>query len=422
VGEKLDENWTNRWTPLASSSLRGGQGESLLAQDAAGQRVFIKKLKHNDRVAARRRFAREVRVYDTLEHPQLPRLIESNADEWRDRKRNLYLVLEAIDGPTLAEQVRSRGPLSPTDATAFVSVVLQTLEYCHNNDVVHRDIKPANVMLRTSDPRDAVIVDFGLSFNSDDRDLSDLTRVNEEIGNRFLRLPEHSTGGRSPVADITQAAGLLLFALTGDEPRVLIDDEGLKPHQRLHSRNALSATLTTGQFRRLQSVFDREFEARSAIRYPTAQSLRTGIMHAMSDEDPPPGLETLLSQLDDRIALEDHQAATEHATALKAFSSDLEAIATRFADSKQLQCSHGRGPDDFLAAVPYCHVNLALAPQQATAARSLVSFRVERLGTEVVVRVGNDVLWRGIGADENLSEIVIRRLIEHYLAARGPQP
>jgi hypothetical protein len=54
-------------------------------------------------------------------------------------------------------------------------------------------VKPANVVLRNDDLTAPVLVDFGLSFNDSDED--DLTRVNEEVGNRFLRLPEHAFGG-----------------------------------------------------------------------------------------------------------------------------------------------------------------------------------------------------------------------------------
>jgi eukaryotic-like serine/threonine-protein kinase len=392
----------------------------LLAESADGQRVFVKRLKYNDREGARRRFVREVRAYETLEHPALPKLIASNVDHWRDRSRHLYLALEVVDGPTLADRVAHQGPLSIVDATAFVVMMLDTLDYCHNNDVVHRDIKPANVMLRANVAADPVLVDFGLSFNTEDPDQSDLTRPNEEVGNRFLRLPEHSTGGHNPVGDLTQVAGLLLYALTGHEPRVLVDDEGHKPHQRAVIRDALATKLSNGQYRRLQSVFDRAFDQRSAARYPTANTLRAAIMSAMSDEDPAPGLESLLAALDERIAAEDHQQATEHATVLKNFASNIEALAMKFAAERQLQCARGRGPDDYLATVPYGHVNLALVPLHATGARSLINFQLARAGDELLVKIGDDVLWRGLVIDELLEQIIIQRLASHYLSHHSP--
>jgi serine/threonine protein kinase len=67
-------------------------------------------------------------------------------------------------------------------------------------NVTHRDIKPANVALRNDDITKPVLVDFGLSFNDSDAD--DLTRVGEEVGNRFLRLPEHAFGERGAASDV----------------------------------------------------------------------------------------------------------------------------------------------------------------------------------------------------------------------------
>jgi hypothetical protein len=55
------------------------------------------------------------------------------------------------------------------------------------------------VVLRNGDITDPVLVDLGLSFNDADED-DDLTRAGEEVGNRFLRLPEHPSGGRDAVS------------------------------------------------------------------------------------------------------------------------------------------------------------------------------------------------------------------------------
>ena len=77
-------------------------------------------------------------------------------------------------------------------------------------------------------------MDFGLSFNDAEED--DLTRVGEEVGNRFLRLPEHATGGRGAASDVTQLAGILIYSVSGCEPRVLLDKEYKMPHQRLPAR------------------------------------------------------------------------------------------------------------------------------------------------------------------------------------------
>lgn len=176
------------------ATFSGGQGRAYAAEAPDGTRVFVKMLKRQgDR---RARFAREAAAYETLEHPGLPAVISHNADRWRDPRATLYLGLELIEGPTLGEAVR-QARLALSSAVGLTIELLRIIDFCHTNDVVHRDLKPANIVMSEKGP---VVVDLGLSFNSQDSETSDLTRVNEEVGNRFLRLPEHSTGAVVPSA------------------------------------------------------------------------------------------------------------------------------------------------------------------------------------------------------------------------------
>jgi eukaryotic-like serine/threonine-protein kinase len=254
--------------------LRGGQCTSfIVTRDATGEGGFLKLLTRNGDSKARARFRREVVAYETLTAPNLPALLEHNAQQWGDRDVQLYLVLEPIQGPNLGEHVRTTGPIDLETALLMIMSLLGTLESCHSEGTIHRDIKPANVMLRNGDPTKPVLVDFGLSFNADS-DLDDLTRVGEEVGNRFLRLPEQAFLRRSELADVTQAAGLLFFAATGEEPRVLVDDEGLMPHQRSAPANRLHAATSGAKLRRLLCLFDRAFANAAAYRFQSVIELR----------------------------------------------------------------------------------------------------------------------------------------------------
>jgi len=173
------------------------------AVDGSGRHAFIKTLRRPNSRHARGRFRREVAAYETLAGLGPPALIEHNAEFWEDGRTPLYMAIEYIDGPTLLALVRESGPASVGDAFACLRKLAAVLQRVHQNGVVHRDIKPANVVLRGADITQPVFVDFGLSFNSDGDD--DLTRVGEEIGNRFLRLPEHSTGGRGAASAYTDS-------------------------------------------------------------------------------------------------------------------------------------------------------------------------------------------------------------------------
>lgn len=141
----MTPGWTRTWTKDASRSFRGGQGTSFLGRGPEGETVFIKELQRQTNLQARKRFAREVGCYETLQHAGLPRLLDHNATDWRDRTIPLYLVLELIEGPTIGEYVRQRGPLPPDLAVELLTALVDIIEYCHSNDVVHRDLKPATL-------------------------------------------------------------------------------------------------------------------------------------------------------------------------------------------------------------------------------------------------------------------------------------
>lgn len=298
---KTMEPWAEGWTPQGGA-VRGGQGHGFLAvaSDDSGQRAFIKILSRQRDRRARGRFRREVAAYETLEGTGVPILLDHNAEAWEDLSKPLYLAIEYFDGGNLRDWVVAKGSPATYDQTLeCAEPIAEVLTRCHEQGLIHRDIKPANIMLREHAPRGAVLVDFGLSFNHAEDD--DLTRVGEEVGNRFLRLPEHALGGRSAVSDVTQLAGVVLFMLTGHEPRVLMDQFGRMPHQREQFRPALEASFTGRALRRLLAVFDKAFAVQSADRYNNAVELAQDLRRVTMEpeHDGSDDLEGLLTQVDE---------------------------------------------------------------------------------------------------------------------------
>ncbi len=137
---------------------KGGMGEVYRARDLKLKRdVAIKILPEEfardaDRVS---RFQREAEVLASLNHPNIAAIYDLE-----EAGGSRYIVLELVDGETLAERLR-RGPLPIEEALDIAKSVCDALEAAHEKGVVHRDLKPANVKI-TPDGK-VKVLDFGLA-------------------------------------------------------------------------------------------------------------------------------------------------------------------------------------------------------------------------------------------------------------------
>jgi eukaryotic-like serine/threonine-protein kinase len=207
----------------------GGMGEVYLADDTKLDRqVAIKVLPESLRKDDTRleRFRREARASASLKHPNIATIysIEDVGDV-------LFIVMEYVEGKTLAEHIPSGG----MELEDFFSVFLplaDALAHAHENGRIHRDIKPGNIML-TGDgtPR---ILDFGLArieqeggdvLESDTPTLTmkemppSLTQGRSFLGTPAYMSPEQIEGGKVDARTDIFSFGVVMYeALTGQRP------------------------------------------------------------------------------------------------------------------------------------------------------------------------------------------------------------
>lgn len=257
----------------------GGQGDAMIVRPIGGTgEFFLKVLRHQNDLMRRKRMHREVEAYRTLTHPRVPSLVDSNSAEFADLQYKLFLVSELVPGINLREHVEQHGPLPYEAARELVLRLLETVAYCHAQQVIHRDIKPDNIVLRSGAVDDPVLVEFGLSF--DDSEDPHGTIIEEELGNRFLRLPELSAGSafkRDPRSDVTFAAAVFLYCLTGVDPSVLLDTAGAMPHQVACVRPRLMQ-VAGDRYLALAHLFDQAFQYKVENRWSSADELRSQIV------------------------------------------------------------------------------------------------------------------------------------------------
>jgi serine/threonine-protein kinase len=140
----------------------GGMGEVYRARDGKLARDVALKVLPNgfaldpDRLA---RFKREAQVLASLNHPNIAAIYDLE-DGDGDGGGIQALVLELVEGPTLADRI-AQGPIPVEDALPIGRQIAEALEAAHEQGIVHRDLKPANVKLR---PDGTVkVLDFGLA-------------------------------------------------------------------------------------------------------------------------------------------------------------------------------------------------------------------------------------------------------------------
>ena len=278
----VQKRWSENWESIEVYA-GGGQGEARkVSRRSDGQVCFLKVIRSRNDPERRRRFFREATAYDTMGSWGIPRLVESNAHLHDDGEAVPYIVTEFIEGPTLHQWREAQSMVELGTAVRTTLELLAILSACHAASLVHRDVKPDNVILAAGDPGRPVLLDFGLNFHKVANDVL-ATEQGQELGNRFLRLPELSAGSslkQDPRSDVSFAAGILYFLLTGQHPNILQDAEGRLPHQRSQALETL-ARVAGSRLQRLLALFDRAFAPQIADRFTDADEMLAQLEHVM---------------------------------------------------------------------------------------------------------------------------------------------
>jgi WD40 repeat protein len=192
----------------------GGMGTVYLASDPQGRCVAIKvirpELAHDpefrDRFRSEVDRARQVPPFCTAE------VIDADPEH-----ATPYLVVDYVDGPSLDEVVREKGPLTTGDLHSVAVGVATALAAIHGAGVVHRDLKPANVLFGLGTPK---VIDFGIARALDAT--SGPTRTDHMVGTIGYMAPERfdTRPGRQagPAADVFAWGVVVAYAATGSTP------------------------------------------------------------------------------------------------------------------------------------------------------------------------------------------------------------
>ncbi|MFF6949866.1 serine/threonine-protein kinase [Streptomyces iakyrus] len=195
----------------------GGMGVVWRATDQLlGRSVAVKELPYDETLSAaqarrqRDRTLREARAVAQLSHPHIIVVHDVVEDDERP-----YIVMELIEGGSLADRLAQRGPVDAAEAARIGIALLGALGAAHTAGVLHRDLKPDNVLLETGTDR-VVLTDFGIAQVAG---APTLTENGAFVGSPEYTAPERMSGVRTgPESDLWSLGALLCAALSGESP------------------------------------------------------------------------------------------------------------------------------------------------------------------------------------------------------------
>ncbi|MFF4112228.1 serine/threonine-protein kinase [Streptomyces sp. NPDC001714] len=196
---------------------RGGMGTVWRAEDETlGRTVAVKELRfpsNIDEEEKRRLITRTLR-----EAKAIARIRNNSAVtvfDVVDEDDRPWIVMELVEGKSLAEVIREDGLLEPKRAAEVGLAILDVLRSAHREGILHRDVKPSNVLISESDGR-VVLTDFGIAQVEGD---PSITSTGMLVGAPSYISPERARGHKpGPAADLWSLGGLLYAAVEGAPP------------------------------------------------------------------------------------------------------------------------------------------------------------------------------------------------------------
>jgi hypothetical protein len=183
----------------------------------------------------------------------------------------VYLVMDHIDGPGLDAKLKDGG-MTAADLMVVGQRVCEGLIAAHERNIVHRDLSPDNIILRNDDPKEAVIIDFGIA--KDTNPGAETIVGNEFAGKYAYAAPEQLSGNTDPRSDIYSLGALLLSTFRGKKP-----DIGNNPMEVVQKKS--EPLDLEGVPNSLRQILARMCDPDPAMRFQTAREL----LSAFKDPD-----------------------------------------------------------------------------------------------------------------------------------------
>lgn len=264
---------------------RGTFGAVYLVRDVFLDQLRAIKVPHDQSPTGREAILRESRLLAALEHPNIVRLIA--CDQHED---TLFVVMEWVEGDSLARRLEDRAPLSPSASIGIARQVLAGLSHAHDRKLLHGDISADNILLSAET---AKITDFGMA-----RTVHVAEHGAREVGNPYYLAPEQFRAEAVFASDVYSVGVVLYQMLTGVLPyrdpdperqRALVEAGGNEHPRR---RNSVVSE-------DLDAVVAKALAPRVSERYATAESVLSDLRELASFGPEPEERHAVLNRIRD---------------------------------------------------------------------------------------------------------------------------
>ncbi|WP_227997823.1 Stk1 family PASTA domain-containing Ser/Thr kinase [Nocardia australiensis] len=228
------------------------------------------------------RFKREAQNAAALNHPAIVAVYDTGEAEI-DGGPLPYIVMEYVDGDTLRDIVRGKGPMPPRRAMEVVADVCAALDFSHKAGIVHRDMKPANIMINRAGA--VKVMDFGIARAIADA-ANPMTQTAAVIGTAQYLSPEQARGESVDARSDVYSVGCVLFEILTGEPPFTGDSPVAVAYQHVREDPRLPSHVHSGVPRELDSVVLKAMSKNPANRYQTAAEMRGDLIRVLGGQRP----------------------------------------------------------------------------------------------------------------------------------------
>ncbi len=260
----------------------GGMSTVYKARHLLLDRIVAVKIIHpgHAKSQAIRRFQQEAKAATALNHPNIATVREFGID----REGNPYLVMDYVEGRSLADEIKARGALEPQRVTKLGIQICDGLEHAHGSNIVHRDLKPANLILSKSEPANEEslkIVDFGIAKVLGEEAKSNLTQTGDIFGTPNYMSPEQCLGNKVDHRSDVYSLGCLLFECLEGKPPF----EGESAFETLSKHVGETPKFANTKLpANLRNVILRCLEKDAAKRYQTIKAVKEDLLRASAGQ------------------------------------------------------------------------------------------------------------------------------------------